>query len=164
MIKNLSVYIQKAHDNDSQYQPDASSLYQLMWSNKICVFWFNYGRKIWNEIKGKKVKCSRYRPGVAQRVGRGIALLFHDRDTRRWWVVNSTPRTHFTPGKDPVPILQEAGWVPGPVWTGAENLVPTGIRSRTVQPVVSPYTEWATGPTYRMRYILQILSKMAWIQ
>jgi len=31
----------------------------------------------------KKVKCSRYRPGVAQRVGRGIALLFHNRSTRR---------------------------------------------------------------------------------
>ena len=30
-----------------------------------------------------KVKCSRYRPCVAQRVGRGIALLFHDRGTRR---------------------------------------------------------------------------------
>jgi hypothetical protein len=30
-----------------------------------------------------KVKWSRYRPGVAQRVGRGIALLFHDRGTRR---------------------------------------------------------------------------------
>jgi len=30
-----------------------------------------------------KVKCSRYRPGVAQRVGRGIALLFLDRGTRR---------------------------------------------------------------------------------
>ena len=30
-----------------------------------------------------KVKRSRYRPGVAQRVGRGIALLFHDRGTRR---------------------------------------------------------------------------------
>ena len=26
----------------------------------------------------------------------------------------------------------------------AENLVPTGIRSRTVQPVVSRYTDWAT--------------------
>ena len=26
------------------------------------------------------------------------------------------------PGKDPVPIVQEAGWAPGPVWTGAENL------------------------------------------
>jgi len=25
------------------------------------------------------------------------------------------------PGKDPVPILQEAEWASGPVWTGAEN-------------------------------------------
>jgi hypothetical protein len=30
----------------------------------------------------------------------------------------------FTPAKDPLPIVQEAGWVPGPVWTGAENLAP----------------------------------------
>jgi len=30
-----------------------------------------------------KVKGSRYRPGVAQRASRGIALLFHDRGTRR---------------------------------------------------------------------------------
>jgi len=57
---------------------------------------------------------------VAQRVGRGIALLFHDRGTRRWSVVSSTPRPHFTPGKDPVPIVQEAGWAPGPVWTGGK--------------------------------------------
>ena len=35
----------------------------------------------------------------------------------------------FTPGKNPVPIVQEAGWAPGPVWTGGENLAPTGIRS-----------------------------------
>jgi len=33
------------------------------------------------------------------------------------------------PGKDPVPIVQEAGWAPGPVWIIAENLAPTGIRS-----------------------------------
>jgi hypothetical protein len=32
------------------------------------------------------------------------------------------------PGKDPVPIVEEAGWAPGPVWTGAENLTHTGIR------------------------------------
>ena len=37
----------------------------------------------------------------------------------------STPRPgSFTPRKDPVPIVQEAGWAPGPVWTGAENLAP----------------------------------------
>ena len=31
------------------------------------------------------------------------------------------------PGKKTVTHLQETGWDPGPVWTGAENLVPTGI-------------------------------------
>jgi len=29
----------------------------------------------------------------------------------------------------------------------AENLVPTGIRSQTIQPVVSRYTDWANRPT-----------------
>ena len=36
-------------------------------------------------------------------------------------MVSSTPRPHFTPGKDPVPILQQAGWAPGPVWTGGKS-------------------------------------------
>jgi hypothetical protein len=39
------------------------------------------------------------------------------------------PRPLFTSGKDPVPIVQEAGWAPGLLWTGAENLAPTRIRS-----------------------------------
>jgi len=68
-----------------------------------------------------KVKCSRYRPCVAQRVGRIVDLLFHDRGPRRGLEVSSTPRPQFTPGKDPVPILQEAGWTPGPVWTGGKS-------------------------------------------
>ena len=33
-----------------------------------------------------------------------------------------------TPGKDPVPTLQEAGWAPGPIWKGGISH-PTGIRS-----------------------------------
>ena len=69
----------------------------------------------------KKVKWSCYRPGVAQRVRSGITLIFHDRGTRRGWVVSSTPRPYFTCGKDPVPILQEAGWAPGPVWAGEKS-------------------------------------------
>ena len=36
-------------------------------------------------------------------------------------MVSSTPRPHFTPGKDPVPILQEAVWAPGPVCTGVKS-------------------------------------------
>jgi len=55
-------------------------------------------------------------------------------------VVSSTPRPHFTPGKDLVPILQEAGWAPGPVWTGGKSRPHRDFfffppRSRTVQPV-----------------------------
>jgi len=29
--------------------------------------------------------------------------------------------TAYTPGKEPVPILQGAGWAPGPVWTGGKS-------------------------------------------
>ena len=36
-------------------------------------------------------------------------------------MVSSTPWPHFTPRKDPVPILQEAGWASGPVWTGGKS-------------------------------------------
>ena len=45
------------------------------------------------------------------------------------WVINPTLWPLYPPGKEPVPTVQEAGWAPGPVWTGAENLAPTGIRS-----------------------------------
>jgi len=46
----------------------------------------------------------------------------------------------FTPGKDPVPVVQEVGWAPGSVGTYAENLAPPpppGFDPRTVQPVLS---------------------------
>jgi len=46
--------------------------------------------------------------------------------------------------KDTVPIVQETWWVPGAVWTGADNLTPPPlweIRTRTVQPVASRYTD-----------------------
>jgi len=34
---------------------------------------------------------------------------------------------NFTPRKDPVPIVQEAGLASEPVWTGAEKFAPTRI-------------------------------------
>jgi len=55
-------------------------------------------------------------------------------------------QAYSTSGKDPVTIVQEAGWAAGSVWTDEENLASTGILSRTVQPVVSRYTHWATRP------------------
>jgi len=109
-------------------QPIAQSLYRLSYP----AHWmFKYIRKlhvlgssatIVYSKKKVKVKWFRYRPGVAQRVSRGIALLFHDRGTRRGWVISNKPRPHCTPGKGPVPILQKGGWAPGPVWTGGKSL------------------------------------------
>jgi hypothetical protein len=53
------------------------------------------------------------------------------------------------PGKGPpVPIGQEAGWAPEPVWTqGLEekSSAPVGDRTQIVQPVVRHYTDWATA-------------------
>ena len=49
------------------------------------------------------------------------------------WGVQPHVPAASTPGKDPVPIVQEAGWALGPVWTGAGNLAPPpGFDSRTV--------------------------------
>jgi hypothetical protein len=65
---------------------------------------------------------------MAHRGSGGIALLILDLGARRggWSALRSG---HFTPEKHPVPIVQEAGWARGPVWTCAKNLAPTGIRS-----------------------------------
>jgi hypothetical protein len=49
--------------------------------------------------------------------------------TRKGLGDSVTSRPLFTPRKDSVPIVQEAEWAPGSVWTGAENLAPTEIRS-----------------------------------
>jgi hypothetical protein len=37
--------------------------------------------------------------------------------------------------KDPLTMVQEAVWVPGPIWTGEEDLAALGFNPRTVQPV-----------------------------
>ena len=95
----------------------------------VCVPWI----PVWRQVK--KVKCTLVQAlrlctsRTSHRGSRGIALPFHDHGTRRWWGVSVTPRPLFTPGKYPVPIVQEDGWAPGTVLTGAENLAPNGSRS-----------------------------------
>jgi hypothetical protein len=62
------------------------------------------------------------------------------------------PRPLSTHGKDPVPIVQEAGWAPGLVWTGAENLPPPGFDPWNVQPIASPVKLWAKREILVMAY------------
>jgi hypothetical protein len=71
----------------------------------------------------KKGNQSRYRPEQAQKLDRCIALPFRDLGARRGCVV-SIMRWLIHPGKEPVPILKDAGWVPGPIWTCAKKSRP----------------------------------------
>ena len=71
---------------------------------------------------------------MAQRVGRGIALLFRERGTRRGEWSAARPGRTLPQGKTRYPFYRRLGGPQGRSgW--AEHLVPTGIRSRTFQPV-----------------------------
>ena len=61
-------------------------------------------------------------------MSRGIAVFSRTFGTR-WGGGQPHVPPASTPGKDPLTIVQEAGWAPGPVWTGAKNLASKGIRS-----------------------------------
>jgi len=63
------------------------------------------------------------------------------------------PRPFFTPGKEPVPIVQEAGWAQGPVWTVPENLATIGFGSP--DPSVAIPTE-LPGPRNIIRFFTEI--------
>jgi hypothetical protein len=57
------------------------------------------------------------------------------------WVVNATLRALYPREKYLVPIVQDVGWSPGQVWTGAENLAPDRpVRSESLNRLSYPTT------------------------
>jgi hypothetical protein len=62
---------------------------------------------------------------------------------------------------DPVTILQEAGWVLGPVWMGVEDLIPTGIRS-TDRPARSDSLYRLSYPDPRMDKLAKFIGLPVW--
>ena len=65
------------------------------------------------------------------------------------WVVKATPRPLNPQRTELVPIVQEAGWSPGPVWAGVENPTSNGIRS--------PDRPARSESLYRLSYPAHIL-------
>ena len=70
--------------------------------------------------------CCRFHPFLQATktlsVSRGIALLFVGPRYTRWrWEGQPHAPAASTPGKDPVPIVQEVGWATRPVWTGRNS-------------------------------------------
>jgi len=84
------------------------------------------------------VKVVSFYANQAQRGGRDIALPKLDPDPRKVWVTSAPLEPLFSRRREPVLILQEAGWAPG-----TENLVTTWVRFRTINPVTNRYTNYA---------------------
>jgi hypothetical protein len=56
-------------------------------------------------------------------------------------VASAMSRVFYQKESVPIPIVQEAGWSIGPVWTGAENLPPPpDFDPQTTQTVASQLT------------------------
>ena len=68
------------------------------------------------------------------------------------------PGRTLPPGKTRYPLHRRLGGPQGRSGR-AENLVPTGIRSRTVQPVVSRYTDLTTLPKKILHIVQQNILK-----
>jgi hypothetical protein len=103
------------------------NLYLSEWNFELVVIeltWTGYRAHGRNKVKLKCALVHAVRLCTGRRTHSGstdIVLPFLDHGTRKRWGVSVTPRPIFIPGNDPVPIVQEAGWAPGLVWTGAKN-------------------------------------------
>jgi len=107
-------------------------------------FYSKFANIIKVKVKVTLVQALRLCTGcTAHRGSRGIALPFLDHGTRRGQEVSVTPQPLFTPGKDPVPIVQEAGLA---LDRCRKSRPPPEFNPRTVQPVANCYTDYTTWP------------------
>ena len=104
-------------------------------------------------IIGCKVKCTfaqalRLCTGrTALRGSRGIALPFHDHGTRRGEGSVSRPGGFLPLGKTRYPLYRGLGGPQASLDRCGKFRPPSEFDPRTVQPVASRYTDWATRPT-----------------
>ena len=95
----------------------------------------------WRKVKQKKVNSPWMSRGEVEL---WLYSFFNLGARRGGW---STPRSRllYPWERDPVPIVQEIEWATGPVWTSAESLTPTGIRSPD-RPARSKSLYWLGHP------------------
>jgi hypothetical protein len=103
----------------------------------------------------KKIKLSRYTPWRCLGEGRYSSYSFTTSELYGGEWSTSRPGRALPPGKGPpVPIVQEAGWAPEPVWTqGLEEKSfrlcrVSNLDPPVVQSVAGLYTDWATRRKY----------------
>ena len=100
------------------------------------------------KYRQSKVKCTLVQAPrlctvrTAHRGSRGIAILFLDHGTRRGEWSAARPGRSLPPAKTRYPFYRRLGRP-----QGAKSRPPPGFELRTVQPVASRYTDYATRPT-----------------
>jgi len=124
------------------------------------------GLHSWYIIIKVKVKCTlvqalRLWTGhTAHRGSRGIALLFHDHGTRRGEESASRPGRSLPPGKTWYPLYRRLGGPQGPSGQVRKISRPPGFDPRTVQPVASRYSDWATRTAHNHKHKWKIRMKV----
>jgi hypothetical protein len=96
---------------------------------------------------------------VAHRVGRVIALLFHDHGTRRGEWSASRPGRFLPPGKTRYPLYRRLGRPQGRSGQVRKISPPPGFDPRTVQPVAQSLYR-LSYPTQGMKDIIQQNTKL----
>jgi hypothetical protein len=96
---------------------------------------------------------------TAHRGSRGIGLPFLDHGNRRGWGVSLTPGRSLPPGNTRYPLYRRLGGPQGRSGQVRKVSTPPGFDPRTVQPVASRYTDWATRPT-KERKLLQTKNRV----
>ena len=100
-----------------------------------------------------KVKCTLVQAlrfctdRIAHRGSRGITLLFLDHGTRRGEWSASRPGRYLPPGKTRYPLYRRLGGRQGRSGQVRKISPPPAFDPRTVRPIASAYTDYATRPT-----------------
>ena len=92
-----------------------------------------------------KVECKVLVQGEGTGKSRSTALLLLNLDTIWGLVVNAM--LLYCQQRVLIPIVQEAGWAPGPIWIGVKKSnspAPPGFKPWAIQPLVSRYTDYVT--------------------
>ena len=117
-----------------------------MLKTQICV---TRPQCVKSKVKRSLVQALRLCTGrTTHRGSRGIALLFHDHGTRKCEGSASRPSRSVPRGKTRYPLYRRLG---GPQGRSGQvrKISPLPVFDpRTVQPVASRYTHYATWPTY----------------
>ena len=73
----------------------------------------------------------------------------------------------LAPGKEPVPTIKEAGWAPGPSWTGAENLAPHRDSKTGLQEIKSYRQQrlcWQVNTSLLYMCIVRVVPQSLWLE